>query len=337
MEIRIPIRDLIVKLRKEGQSIRNIAQNVKRAPSSVQYVLETYNSTRSIVSRHRSGRPRKLDSNQKRTVLRCVRADPRVSAPRLAAMVKEDYGVDVVPQTIRNVIKESGYNGRVARKKPYISDVNKLKRLTFAKAHVNKQEDFWNTVIFSDECKFSVFGSDGRQMVWRKANEQMKTKNLCPTVKHGGGSVMVWGCMSAAGVGNLVFIDGIMDWKEYLNILKNNLHASAEKLNMKESFIFQQDNDPKHTAMNVKLWLLYKTKKQLHTPPQSPDMNPIEHLWDEMKRRLKNHRIRSKQQLRAKIVEEWGKIQIETTKKLVQTMPKRMREIIRNKGDPTDH
>ena len=64
------------------------------------------------------------------------------------------------------------------------------------------------------------------------------------TIKHGGGSVLVWGCMSAASIGDLVFIDGIMDQNTYLN-------HSARKLGLDRRFIFQQDNDPKHTARRV--------------------------------------------------------------------------------------
>jgi len=69
----------------------------------------------------------------------------------------------------------------------------------------------------------------------------MDCRNLWPTVKHGGGNVLVWGRMNAAGVGNLIFIYCIMDQHilTYLNILRNNLHASADKLNIDNSFIFQ--------------------------------------------------------------------------------------------------
>ncbi|GFT84348.1 transposable element Tc1 transposase [Trichonephila clavipes] len=83
------------------------------------------------------------------------------------------------------------------------------------------------------------------------------------TVKHGGGLIMVRGCMAATGVGNLVIIDGIMKQYSYLNILKNNLSQSASKLGLDGSFTFQQDNDPKHAARFVREWLLYNVRKQV--------------------------------------------------------------------------
>jgi hypothetical protein len=110
--------------------------------------------------------------------------------------------------------------------------------------------------------------------------------------------------MSASGVGNLVFIDGIMDQYIYLDILRNNLKCSVDKLSLGSSFIFQQDNDSKHTANHVKECLIYNVPKQLHTPPQSPDMKPIEHLWDEIGRKIRTHNVRNKKQLKNAILTE---------------------------------
>jgi len=93
------------------------------------------------------------------------------------------------------------------------------KRLSFAQTYLDRNFEYWEQVIFSDESKFNIFGSDGEGKVWRKPCEELKLKNVKPTVKHGGGSVLVWGCMSARGVGNLVFIDGIMNAEGYLNIM----------------------------------------------------------------------------------------------------------------------
>ncbi|GFT65510.1 transposable element Tc1 transposase [Trichonephila clavipes] len=115
----------------------------------------------------------------------------------------------VSAETVRNMIRHAGYSSRVAKKKTFISLQNQKKRLEFTKTHQLKTDNFWKKVIFSDESKFNIFGSDGRRTVWRKPNTVLVSKNLRPTVIHGGGSVMVWGCMASNRVGNLFFIDGI--------------------------------------------------------------------------------------------------------------------------------
>lgn len=337
MEIPVPIRELIIKLRKDGKSLRVIAGIVNKSRSTVQYIINKYQQTNSLENRKRTGRPTKLEHHHERAILKVIRSEPKTSARKLANMIHNDYGVKVVPQTIRNVLKKSGYNGRTARRKPFISKINKQKRMDFAKAHMYRPREFWNSVIFSDECKFNLFGSDGRVKIWRMKNTEMECKNLRATVKHGGGSIMVWGCMNAAGTGNLVFIDGIMDQDVYLNILKDNLDYSARKLGLDRRFIFQQDNDPKHTARRVKEWLLYNTPKQLHTPPQSPDINPIEHLWDEIKRRLQKHNIKNKTELKNAILLEWNSITSDVTEKLINSMQKRMFAIHKAKGGPTTY
>lgn len=173
--------------------------------------------------------------------------------------------------------------------------------------------------------------------MWRKSGTALNKENLCGTVKHGGGGVMVWGCMAASGVGNLQFIESTMDKRAYLDILKTNLKQSAAKLGLGNSYLFQQDNDPKHTADIVKLWLLYNVPKQLRTPPQSPDLNPIEHLWDLLERKIRQHAITSKTMLKEVLQAEWEKISREETMKLVHSMQKRLAEVLKRKGYPTSY
>jgi len=71
--------------------------------------------------------------------------------------------------------------------------------------------------------------------------------------------------MSATGVGKLHIIDGIMDHKIYIEILKENLHVGTQKLEISDNYIFQYDNDPKHTAYNEAMAIIHCTKTFAYT------------------------------------------------------------------------
>ncbi|GFU98003.1 transposable element Tc1 transposase [Trichonephila clavipes] len=336
-ETTIEEKKLIIKLSNEGKSQLNIAKVVGRSVNCIQKILQKFKKTGMLANNEGRGRKKIMNSITERRVIHQVKIDPKISAPKIAASTSNTLGRSVSAETVRRVLRKAGYNGRVARKKPLIDKRNRVKRLKFAKEHILKPQQFWNEVIFSDESKFNIFGSDGRRMVWRKPNTSHHPKHTIPTVKHGGGSVMVWGCMATSGVGKLVLIDGIMHKMAYLNILQNNLKESADNLGLGSNFIFQQDNDPKHTAFVVEEWLLYHCRNQLNILPQFPDLNVIDHLWSHLERSVQKHQITSKEQLKTVLQEEWLNIAPETTRHLVESMPRRLEAVISAKGYATKY
>ncbi len=99
----------------------------------------------------------------------------------------------------------------------------------FAEDKQTKDMDYWNHVLWSDETNINLYGSDGVKRMWRQPGEKDKDKCVLPKVKHGGGSVMVWGCMSAAGTGELQFIEGTMIANMYCDILKQSMIPSFRR------------------------------------------------------------------------------------------------------------
>jgi DDE superfamily endonuclease len=107
------------------------------------------------------------------------------------------------------------------------------------------------------------------------------------TVKFGGGGLMTWGCITSQGVGRARRIIGNMDPQLYTYILDDEFFQTLERYELeKEEIVFQQDNDPKYTSRIARRWLEDNEVSALQWPAQSPDLNPIEHLWAHLRQQL---------------------------------------------------
>lgn len=325
-------RQLVIYHHVNGRSVLEIAALLKLPRGTIYDIINRFQNENRIDFIKPPGRPSKLSVQDKRFIVRSVVKDPKISAPEIATELHARSGTEISSQTVRRILKINGYNSRTARRKPLISIINRKKRLDFALKYVAVAESFWDDVIFADESKFNIYGSDGKVKVWRKRNTELKLKNITTTIKHGGGNVMVWGCFAANGIGSLVFIDTTMNAEMYTNILKDHLRQSAEKLNILNTFTFYQDNDPKHKAYKTRSWLLYNCPHVLETPSQSPDCNPIENLWDYLDKKIRTSPINSSFHLKQRLQEEWANIPCDYLQKLVSSMPKRLNAVIKAKG-----
>lgn len=165
--------------------------------------------------------------------------------------------------------------------------------------------------------------------------ERASKECITSSVKHGGGSIMVWGCFGNNNVGDLVLIDGILKKEGYRNILEDHALPCGLRI-IDRGFVFQQDNDPKHSSRLCRAFLEYQEKRRKLTimkwPPQSPDLNPIELLWDELDRNVRKECPTSKKHLWKILQESWRHIHIITLEKLILRMPRLCRAVIKVKG-----
>uniref|UniRef100_A0A9J7ZZD1 Tc1-like transposase DDE domain-containing protein n=1 Tax=Cyprinus carpio carpio TaxID=630221 RepID=A0A9J7ZZD1_CYPCA len=146
-----------------------------------------------------------------------------------------------------------------------------------------------------------------RRDFFKKTGEKEMPKCLKSSVKYPQ-SVMVWGAMSAVGVGPLCFIKGRVNAASYQEILEHFMLPSAEKLYGDEDFVFQHDLAPAHSAKTTGKWSTDHNITVLNWPANSPDLNPIENLWDFVKRKLRDARPNTLDELKAAIEASWASI-----------------------------
>ncbi len=245
------LKKRIIDLNKSGKSLGAISKQLQVPRATVQTIIRKYKVHGTVVSLPRSGRKRKLSHAAERRLVRMVKSQPRITKKQVCKDLEAD-GTQVSVSTVKRVLHRHGLRGCRARKKPLLQKRHLKTRLKFAADHMDKDKTFWRKVLWSDETKIELFGHNTQQYVWRRKGEAFNPRNTMPTVKHGGGSIMLWGCFAASGTGSLQKVNGIMKKEDYLQILQENLKPSARRLGLGRSWVFQQDNDPKQ--INNQKW-----------------------------------------------------------------------------------
>ncbi|CAJ0903419.1 7260_t:CDS:2, partial [Entrophospora sp. SA101] len=162
-------RARIYTLIQEGYSSREIAFCEKISHSTVVRIKQRKEKTGSFDIIPKPGRPRILSEQHDRNICRLIKSGECSNAIQIQKKLISNKNIIVSPNTIRRSLK--------------------------------RQED-WRKVIWSDESKFMIFGSDGRELCWKDPKSPLRPQHVKPTVKFGGGSVMIWGCFGSFGVGN---------------------------------------------------------------------------------------------------------------------------------------
>jgi hypothetical protein len=233
-----------------------------------------------FVDEHRSGGPRMTDEAMDTAIVGAAYVET-FCTPR---GLKRKYGFDVSARTIDRRLREANLFGRVARHKKRLTDEEKRARLSFAEGYKHMTADDWMKIMFADEKKFKGDGFMGQIWVRRPKGEAdnpaYQVQKLPHPVK-----LNVWGCFCGRGLGYCYIFNENMDGKLLKKILGTHLKESAElhfEQDPPELWRLLQDNDPKHKSVLVRNWLFNNGISMLDFPAYSPDLNPIENLWNDL-------------------------------------------------------
>ena len=332
-------RTRAITLLENGISQRSVANRLRVSPRTIRNLWNRFQETGSTERRPGSGRQRVTSEREDRFIQRIAVQQRFISAPAIQNQLQTFSNVLVSDQTIRNRLRESQLRSRRRLVKPKMTTAHRAARLRFAREHNQWDMDNWQWVLFSDECKIK-FNSDDRHIrVWRRTGERFSEPCIHERDRFGGPSVMVWGGINATGKTELVFFpDSRVTSDSYIEqVIRPHVIPFAQRLG--RNFVFMHDNARPHVARATKQALREANIEVMDWPAISCDMNPIEHLWDQLKRKLRLQRltIGSQEQLIQALKLCWDEIPQEDILNLIESMPNRIRECEMNRGGHTHY
>ena len=331
-------RQNIISSLHNGKSIRQISKEQHVSHGVVGILCQNLSD---LEKSAKGGRPATLTPQSKRNARRLIKTGQCQSAPQVAKELSKVEDKNVNPWTVRRALKIEGMKAIKIKKKPLLRAKHRNARLKWAQKHLEWTLEDWKKVIWSDETKINRIGNDGPGMKWIDTTETgLEKHNVTGTVKFGGGNIMVWGCMTYYGVGHCQLVEGKMNAMQYVEILENSLEKSLGLYDLeRQDIIFQQDNDPKHTSKTASEWFRSSKIETITWPAQSPDLNPIEHLWGHLKRALEKYETdaKSREELTTRTMDVWKAISPETCRNLIESMPRRCAAVVKARGGATKY
>jgi len=323
-------------------STKVIAQKMGRSQRSIQKLLLAARDLPENTTPKRkpgSGRPKSLTNTDLRVIKRFVIANPTITAARLKIELSAVVG-HLSERRIQSVLqKDLKLLSRSAAKKPLLTKAMKQKRLAFCHKYKNWTEEQWSNVMFTDESMFKCIRSASAKVRRPKGSNRFDPRFTVKTVKHPA-QVMVWGCFSGSGgKGGLYFLPKgqMMNGDHYKMVLEEHLLPAMERL---QATHFLQDGAPCHKSKKVKDLLAQADFEVMDWPGNSPDLNPIENCWNHMKDMLKFKNTISQDLLETEIQKLWDEdeeLSQGYLRDLSNSMPKRIKMVIKNKGEMTKY
>ena len=229
----------------------------------------------------------------------------------------------------------------VRTRRPYcgarLTPLHRRNRREWARQHQRWPLHRWHQVIFTDESKFQIDFNDRRHYVYRLRNERFADTCVREGDRFGGVHTMVWAWFTYHRKTRLVFLDNVrgagargVTAQRYIDDVLRPVVIPFIQRN--PGLTLQQDNARPHRARLTTTFLQNNNIPVLPWPYMSPDMNPIEHAWAYMKRKLHGNNLRTVVELRNFIIREWDDLPQHFLQNLVRFMRRRCVALVNANG-----
>lgn len=329
-------RDEIIRLYVQDRlTERAIARRLGIAPSTVHYWIrrsaqDHYIREETILKKR--GRPRITDDALDLQIVQSSEMDPFLPATRIGRRFH------VHPETVRNRLKQHGLVNRATVRKDYLSTIHLQKRFEFAETHSHWTLDQWSDVIFSDEKIFRSSGN-GPPRVWRpkRGNTRFDEQYVWSERRSSGRyTIPVWACICLKDDRYTAIhrvTDRYLTGRYYADVILETFVAGTP-------YTYMHDLSPIHTSRVVREYVDAVGIDVMNDwPPKGADMNPIENVWGEMERRLRervpadtNHLWEMIQTTFREIVSDPDYLN-----RLIGSMPNRMQSVVEKQGGWTKY
>lgn len=328
----------LVTLGREGMSYSDIAKRYNISRQSVSMWVRRDQETEDLSTpkpRKSSGRPRKLSKTSTRLLKRLITDKPTQSARELR-LNNPGMLENVSERTIQRRLQiDCNMPSRRPAFKPLLTKTMKAKRVAFCKKYESWTTEQWSKIMFSDESMFKTIASRPKHVRRPPGSNRYDSKYTIKTVKHPE-SVMVWGSFCASGRGGLYFLpkNTTMNSESYISCLNDHLLTF---FGIHRCEFFLQDGAPCHTSKKTKKWLADNKIPLMDWPGNSPDLNPIENLWNIMKNKVAKENTSSIEKLKTAILKVWIDFSTTYLENLAFSMPKRLQDVLKCNGEPTKY
>ncbi|CAF1514028.1 unnamed protein product [Adineta ricciae] len=302
----------------------DVAKAVHCSTSTVKYWLNRWNESKDLDDSPRSGRPRTATQEQDQRIVSLADQQTFVTVQDIANQLKRER-VNVSERTVRRCLNEAGAKYNKPISKPLLTEHHQERRLEWALTH---QDMEWDEVIFSDETTIRLNSVKG--LVWNLPGKKKFVRTVKYPIK-----VNVWGCFSSKGFGRIVCFRQNLDARFMCTIYKHGLLPTAYKQFGRDStsWKLQEDNDPKHMSKLANNWREEKRIERIDWPSMSPDLAPIENVWQLLKIKLRKKQFTTYQSLVSAIKREWKALPQILAIRLVDSMKNRICEVVESDGD----